>query len=194
MKKQQELVTAKWSEIDSLINNRMFRGHAKKMLIPPASNSGAHQSNPSPGQSYAQQTHYADPPLSKRPALMPPPHANQPTQGMILYAILYNRGSCPYGHVCKFRHMRPACSGRHPRASCRANRLPMQSQKERGAEKPPVMKTLAIASNDNITYGYHSITLHNNAMTYLIDICLHTFKGKVPWKNHILFPGDHTLR
>ncbi len=111
----------KWSAIDTLIYNRSFTGHAKKLQVHIAPSSSSHNSNPSlarslPAISPMPQGPYADPPPPKRPALSP----SAPARSDICY--LFNRGSCHYGNVCKFRHMCSACSGRHPRIACKAGK------------------------------------------------------------------------
>ena len=59
----------KWSEIDSLIYNRVFTGHARKT---PSSFSSTPTSRPmdppGPSHSPVQHTYYYDPPPPKRPA------------------------------------------------------------------------------------------------------------------------------
>ena len=122
----------KWSAIDTLIYNRVFTGHAKKIQIAPSS--GSHNAITTPARSLPAitpmpQGSYADLPPTKRPALSP----SAPARSDICY--LFNRGSCHYGNVCKFRHMCSACSGRHPRIACKAGK-PTPGPKDQGIAKP----------------------------------------------------------
>ena len=87
----------KWSEIDSLIYNRVFTGHAKKVAISSYNNINSRSSDlPRPSHSTGQHAYYSDAPPPKHPAPNPP-------RSDICY--LFNCGSCHYSNMCKFRHM-----------------------------------------------------------------------------------------
>ena len=114
----------KWSEIDTLIYNRIFTGHAKKLQLPSPGSSNSTQAHTFPAAMQMPQGHYTDPPPPKHPAPMSPARSD------ICY--LFNRGSCRYGSLCKYRHMCSVCSGRHPKVSCRAGNpsLTLQGPKD----------------------------------------------------------------
>ena len=125
----------KWSEIDLLIYNRVFTGHARKI---PSSSSTTPTSRsmdlPGPSHLPVQHTYYYDPPPPKRLA---PMQSNAPWSDI---CYLFNRGSCRFGNMCKFRHMCSIRSGRHPKVSCKASRPASQGPKEQGPEKMPPSK------------------------------------------------------
>ena len=74
----------KWSEIDSLIYNRVFTGHAKK--IPISSPGPRHSDFPGPLPTPAQHIYYSDPPPPKCPAPMPPALPTPPPPQGVIYA------------------------------------------------------------------------------------------------------------
>ena len=125
----------KWSEIDSLIYNRVFTGHARKIPMATTNTTGPRPTDlPGPSHSPAQHTYYSEPPPPKRPA----PMSSNASRSDICY--LFNRGGCRFGNMCKFRHMCSICSGRHPRVSCKAGRPAPQGPKEPMMEKAPLSK------------------------------------------------------
>ena len=122
----------KWSEIDSLIYNRVFTGHARKIAIPSHNITSSRSSDlPGPSISSLQHTYHSDPPPPKRQALTP-------QRSDICY--LFNSGSCRYGNMCKFRHMCSICSGRHPKVACKANKPAPPGPREQRLEKLPSSK------------------------------------------------------
>ena len=122
----------KWSAIDTRIYNRIFTGHVKKFQIAPSSSS--HNTITTPARSLPAITpmpkgSYADSPPTKCPALLP----SAPARSNICY--LFNRGSCHYGNVCKFRHMRSVYSGSDPKIACKRGK-PTPGPKDHGIAKP----------------------------------------------------------
>ena len=115
----------KWSEIDSLIYNRVFASHARKIAIP-----SPNMASPPPLRSaWSIILTYAAA-LLPRPS--PPKHpALNPPRSDICLSILAHAIMA----TCKFRHMCLICSRRHPKVACKANKPSSQGSKEQ--KMPP---------------------------------------------------------
>ena len=128
----------KWSEIDTLIYNRIFTGHAKKLALPspgsPYGSNPTHTYTP-PAASPMPQGQYTDLPPPKCPA---PMSSSLSSPARIDVCYLFNRATCHYGRFWKFRHMCSICLGHHPKISCEARKPPPAEQgtREQGQPKP----------------------------------------------------------